>query len=220
MRVVDLLVVYFAVGGACAIAIGRITRGTRATVIDRVLIVFLWPLYVPALLAPPPPSRPVMTGTDPMRTRIAAELSALAAAVEAVGSTPLRECLPTREQLDVLGARIDSLDAKVRELDGVLASEEFDPARASRAVEIATREGGALLESAQMVQRSIERLQSLRSTAARERDDLLALCSRLRTQLTVLRFTERSAPDELGGLVGEILVRVEAVGASLEAAIE
>ena len=71
-----------------------------------------------------------------------------------------------------------------------------------------------------MVQRSIEQLKAMRAVAAKERDELLALCGRLRTQLTVLRFADRAGSDELGGLVSEILVRVDAVGASMEPAIE
>ncbi|MEI8258733.1 MAG: hypothetical protein WCJ30_23935, partial [Deltaproteobacteria bacterium] len=117
-------------------------------------------------------------------------------------------------------SRIDALDAKVAELDAVLGRDEFDPVRASQAVHAATRDGGTLLESAVMVQRSIERLRALRATAGRERDELLALCGRLRTQLTVMRFAERPGTDEVGGLVDEILARVDAVGATLEPAIE
>jgi hypothetical protein len=220
MRVIDLLVVYLGVGVACAVVVGRLARGREPSVLDRVFVVFMWPIYVPALLAPAP--------APPLATRIPgtaagiirAERAALIAAVDAVANTPVRACLPTREQLETLVGRIESLDAKVAELDGVLARDEFDAARAASAVHAAEREGGSLLESAQMVKRSIEQLQSMRAAAAKERDELLALCGRLRTQLTVVRFAERDGGDELGGLVNEILVRVEAVGASLEPAIE
>jgi hypothetical protein len=220
MRVIDLLVAYLGVGVACAVVVGRWARGRVPTVLDRVLVVFVWPIYVPALLAPAPAPPLAMRISGTAAGIIRAERAALVAAVDAVANTPVRACLPTREQLETLVARIESLDAKVAELDGVLVRDEFDPTRAATAVRAAEREGGSLLESAQMVQRSIEQLKAMRALAAKERDELLALCGRLRTQLTVVRFAERTGGDELGGLVSEILVRVEAVGASLDPAIE
>ncbi len=220
MRVIDLLVVYLGVGVVCAITVGRLTRGHPVTAVDRVMVVFVWPLYVPALLAPAPLPAAGTRIEGSAAASIRVERAALVAAVEAMAHTPVAACLPSRAQLEMLVSRIDALDAKVAELDAVLARDEFDGARAAQAVHHATRDGGTLLESAVMVQRSIERLGALRATAGRERDELLALCGRLRTQLTVLRFAERPGTDEVGGLVEEILARVDAVGATLEPAIE
>jgi hypothetical protein len=217
---IDLLVVYLGVGVACAVVIGRFARDRKPDLLDRAFVVFVWPIYVPALLAPSPAPAIATRIAGNAASIIRAERSALLAAVDAVAHTPVRACLPSREQLDALVGRIEALDAKVTDLDGVLARDEFDPSRAASAVAAAEREGGSLFESAQMVLRSIERLQSMRALAAKERDELLALCGRLRTQLTVVRFAERAGSDELGGLVNEILVRVEAVGASLDPAIE
>ena len=63
------------------------------------------------------------------------------------------------------------------------------------------------------------RLAALRERAARERDELLGLCARLRMQVTVLRFTEGAPGENLGELVGEILARIEGVGEALEPAV-
>ena len=60
------------------------------------------------------------------------------------------------------------------------------------------------------------RLAALRERAARERDELLGLCARLRMQVTVLRFTEGAPGENLGELVGEILARIEGVGEALD----
>jgi hypothetical protein len=56
----------------------------------------------------------------------------------------------------------------------------------------------------------------MRERAARERDELLGLCARLRMQVTVLRFAETPQGDGLGELLGELMGRIEGVGAALD----
>ena len=56
---------------------------------------------------------------------------------------------------------------------------------------------------------------ALRARAAAEIHELLALCARLRTQVTVMRFAG-TATEDVGELVCEILGRVEGVGAALD----
>jgi hypothetical protein len=95
----------------------------------------------------------------------------------------------------------------------VLAGEEFDLARAERKLRESDRAG---VESATAAVDGARRLSALRERAARERDELLGLCARLRMQVTVLRFAEGAPSENLAELVSELLGRVEGVGAALD----
>src|SRR5258706_13809739 len=106
------------------------------------------------------------------------------------------------------------MQAKLVELEEVLLREEFDAARAERGLRVAEASGGTALDNAKLVHESILRLCSLRARAAGELDELLALCTRLRTQITVLRFAGQSTED-VGDLVSEIMGHIEGVGAVL-----
>ena len=216
MRLIDLAVAYLVVGAGCAWALrsGPSPRGLA----DALLTLTLWPLYVPVLVGPARRS-PVPAGraTSP---RIERERALLHAAIEAAEArmSPgvLTALLPTRAQLATLTEHLAHLDAKVQELDEVLAGEEFDLARAERRLRDADAHG---VDAATAAIEGARRLASLRERAARERDELLGLCARLRMQVTVLRFTEGAPGDNLGELVGEILERIEGVGAALDPAV-
>lgn len=211
MRLIDLTVVYLIVGMACAVAVARRPHeGARARTTDALLSLALWPLYVPVLLAPPPPPRPAPGTADPA---IAREHALLLAAVGAVREPTIAGLLPTRAQLDLLATELHTLDGKVRELDEVLAQSDFDPQRAERHLREAVRAGTTSADNARLMHESIRRLTGLRARAARDRDELLSLCQRLRMQVTVLRFAGTSAED-VGCVVAEILGRIEGAGAA------
>jgi hypothetical protein len=206
MRLLDLLAVYGVLGVASAAALRR--RGPSLALVDLVMTVFLWPMYVPVILGD------ATKTADTSSPSIVHEHDLLVAALESVRSE-VSALLPSREQLSALAEHIQRLDGKVHELDEVLAREDFDPVRAARAVTDAEEDGGAALENARLVQASIERLHNLRARAAHERDELVALCRRLRVQVTVLRFAG-SPTEDVGSLVAEILGRVEGVGAAFD----
>lgn len=215
MRLIDLAAVYLVVGLICAVAVARRSEpGGRKSPGDIALALLVWPLFVPVVLGKPGVSSPDGAG-GPASGRIRRERDLLLAALEAVAEGTLGRLLPTRQQIERLVEHLAGLDAKVTELDEVLARDDFDVTRAERTLAAAKQGGGSGLESARLVCESIRRLRALRDRAAVERDELLALCGRLRTQVTVLRFAG-TAPEDVGELVGEILARVEGVGAALE----
>lgn len=222
MRLIDLAVAYLVVGIGCVWALrSRRSSTDTSPVTDTVLTFALWPLYVPVLLAP---SRPSVTRSKAVRRapspRIERERALLAEALEAararVEPSSLASLLPTDQQLSMLAEHLESLDAKVQELDEVLSTEEFDLARAERRLREANP---ASVEGATAAVDGVRRLTALRERAARERDELLGLCARLRMQITVLRFAEGAPGERLAALVGEILGRVEGVGAALDPAV-
>jgi hypothetical protein len=222
MRLIDLAVAYLVVGVGCVWALrSRRADDGSSPVVDTVLTFALWPLYVPVLLAP---SKAVGVSTAPSRRapspRIERERALLAEALDAararMGPDSLASLLPTHAQLAALTDHLARLDDKVQELDEVLATEEFDLARAERRLREADR---ATVEGATAAVDGARRLAGLRERAARERDELLGLCARLRMQITVLRFAEGAPGENLAALVGEILGRIEGVGAALEPAV-
>ncbi len=222
MRLIDLAVAYLVVGVGCAWALrSRRSEPGVATLADTVLTFTLWPLYVPVLLGPSAPARRApAAGHRAPSPRIERERAlldeALDAARERMREPSLAALLPTREQLATLTEHLTRLDAKVQELDEVLAGEEFDLARAERRLRESDRAGA---EAATAAVEGARRLAALRERAARERDELLGLCARLRMQVTVLRFAEGAPGENLAELVGEILGRIEGVGAALDPAV-
>ncbi len=219
MRLIDLAVAYLVVGVGCAWALrARRAASTAGTLADTLLTFTLWPLYVPVLLGPAQPvSRTAAPSRRATSPRIARERALLVEAIDAAQArmTPgaLASLLPTHAQLASLTDHLERLDAKVQELDEVLAGEEFDLARAERKLRESDRAG---VESATAAVDGARRLAALRERAARERDELLGLCARLRMQVTVLRFAEGAPGENLAELVSELLGRVEGVGAALD----
>lgn len=211
---IDLALCYLVAGAGCAVAL----RARRAISLgDALLTLALWPLYAPLLLGAARASQPAPRAPSAQLHRERALLiEAIEAARARIGPGGLAGLLPTPAQLAAITQHLERLDAKVQELDEVLAGEEFDVARAERRLREADR---AVVEAATATLDGARRLASLRERAARERDEVLGLCARLRMQVTVLRFTEGAPAENLGELVGELLARIEGVGAALEPAV-
>lgn len=180
MRLLDLAIFYLLLGvGSCWLAASRGRRGAG----DLAMALLLWPLYIPVAFSSPQPQAP-SRGDHP-------EYRALLAALASVRNEHLAALLPKEPQLRPLAERLRVLEDKASELDEVLARDEF-----------------AAAEREPHVRESLEQLQALRAGALRERDELVALCRRLRVQVTVLRFSG-SSTDGVGDLVSELLGRLE-----------
>lgn len=202
MRVTELLVVYAVVGLACALVLRR-RRALAATGVDALLVVAAWPLYVPCLLD----ASGLHGAGAGQRARIDREQAALVAAVRAAADPALAPLLPTEAQIERVALRLRSLDAKVVELDALLAHGETSVSNAEGALAAAEARGLGV-EDARRLLESVRRLVSLREAAARERDELFAACARLRAHMLVVRYSAVAAED-VRALVSEILGRVE-----------
>lgn len=204
MRVLDLGAVYFALGLVLLVAV---MRRARRSPLDAALLVLLWPMYLPVLLAE---GAPAVTRKPSPFGPIRDEHEEMRRALASVGDETIARLLPTPLHVDRLFEHLTSLDAKVQELTEVLAKDELDLGRATRAVREAEAEGGVAQKHAESVLSSVRRLLSLRDRALRERDELLSLSRRLRLAVTVLRFSGGTEED-VGGIVAEIVGRVEGV---------
>lgn len=201
--------------GAAGLALALRARPRTAT--DLALTALLWPLWLPLSRAERRPAAAPI-GVSPAVTEHLRRLGeALDAARAPMRDGPLAATLPTAEHIARLGEHLARLDTRVQELDAVLATEEFDPARAERRLREAER-GDGEVAVARVAAEGARRLGALRERARRERDELLSLCERLRVQVTVLRFAEAAEAartDDLADLVAELLGRVEGAGEAL-----
>ena len=179
---------------------------------DALLTLTLWPLYAPLRFATG--ASPAVT-TPTHREQVLLE-EAITAARISMGAAGVGALLPTAAQVAQIAQHLARLDARVRELDAVLARDEFDVARAERRMREPAR---AAVEAATATLDGVRRLVAMRERAVRERDEVLGLCARLRMQVTVLRFSEGAAGENLGEVVEELLAHLEGVGAAMDPAV-
>jgi hypothetical protein len=190
---------YLLLGVAAAVLTSR--RGERKlSATDLALCLIAWPLYVPLLLGPDAHDRRRPTEAP------GKDYGLLLDAIGAIDDPTLASLLPSPAQLSPLGRQLELLAARVCELDDVLSRDELDPARLESAATSA--------QDARVLRSSIDRLRELRTKASAEREELLSLCRRLRVQITVLRFSGQT-PEDVSGLVAQLLGRVEGLGAAL-----
>ena len=205
MRLLDLGAVYFALGLLLLVAM---IRRSRRSPVDAVLLVVLWPLYLPVLLSE---GAAFPTGQRRAASAVlATEHEEMKKALGSVSDPTVARLLPSTEHIQKLFDHVRSLDEKVKELDEVLSRDELDLGKATRALREAEAKGGPSQKHAESVLASVRRLLSLRDRAMRERDELLSLSRRLRLAVTVLRFSG-GAEEDVGGIVAEIVGRVEGV---------
>jgi hypothetical protein len=196
----SLLTIYGLTGAACALAAAR----ARAGLADLVLLVLLWPLYGPFLLA---------AGSSPAGGLGSERERDLERALRQVAGTPLYRLLPDRAAVRALGRALRAAALRVQEIDRLLAR----PDMSAEATQTQLQASGSVEARATLTLRaqSIRQLEGMRERFARRLAEVDALLAQLLTQVQVLRLGGASeAPGE--ELVGELLGRVEALGEMLE----
>jgi len=190
MMAIDVIgLCYVGVGVVAAIALAAM-RGISAG--DAVLVVVLWPLYVPMTLA----SRD--TGGE------------LEAALRRAAASPLASALPDATTARELSRRLRDARARLAELDGVLARPDFDAAAAeARAGELAARGATAAAAAAQLRVKTLGQLRAVRARYRSELEEVGELIAQLVTQAELVRLGNAPASGEL---VAELVARVEGLG--------
>ncbi len=206
----DLALCYL-LAGAVLTAVLRARRRDLSPS-DALLTLTLWPLYAPLRFATG--ASPAVT--TPTHREQALLEEAITAARISMGAAGVGALLPTAAQVAQIAQHLARLDARVRELEAVLARDEFDVARAERRMREPAR---AAVEAATATLDGVRRLVAMRERAVRERDEVLGLCARLRMQVTVLRFSEGAPTENLGEVVEELLAHLEGVGAAMDPAV-
>ena len=204
----DLLGVgYLGVGALVALVLAIALR--RLTAIDTLLVVALWPLWAPMMIA--------------QRHAQGDHERELLAALSRAQASPLAQVLPDAETARVLAARLREASQRLDELETVLQRPDFDPASVEvRAKELTARGATAAAATAQLRVRTLGQLRSLRERYRRELDEVHELIAQLVTQAELVRL-QPSIAQSSGELVRELVSRVEGLGdlftyqASLEA---
>jgi hypothetical protein len=193
----DLLGVgYVGIGALIALVLAIALR--RQTASDTLLLVALWPLWAPMMLA----SRRAQ-GDDEREL-----LSALARAQ----ASPLAQVLPDAETARVLAARLREATERLEELDVLLDRPDFDPAAVqARANELAARGAKAASATAELRVRTLGQLRTLRIRYRSELDEVHELIAQLVAQAELVRL-QPSIAQSSGELVRELVARVEGLG--------
>lgn len=204
MRLPELVLLYVMVGGGCAVTLLAVRGHAGPQVFDAAMLVPLWPLYGPFLLAQ----------GAPLRADGSASAELLRSLAKARG-TPMAAFLPDEAAGRALAQRIRSAGERIAEIDALLIQPEFSEdealARADAFRERDERVAAAALERA----RNIRRLRALRDRFSRELDQVAELLKQLRIQSEVVRLAG-AADDGVRELVHELLARVEGLDEVME----
>ncbi|HET9958990.1 MAG TPA: hypothetical protein VFQ61_31080 [Polyangiaceae bacterium] len=204
MTLTDLGILYGLSGVMSAIWLRRRpVVGVRPSLGSTLLVVLVWPLWVPVVLSAERPN-PVVT----QRTSLEME-SALVEGHQAIQGTPLEPLLP-RAALERMQTEVRRAAERLAELDTLLSSPAFDRTQALEHLERLERRGasGRTLASARSHCESIERLAALRDRDRAILEEVSELSRALRTQLVLSRY-RGSSPSDAGDIVSELWARLE-----------
>lgn len=221
MGVVETCILYLLLGTVVAVALVLRAegKGGGARVVTFVAGVFFWPLYAPFLLSParPPGTGPAAAGVQPGRAA-QERLRAALRQVEGLAADVLRpEVARLRGLVDAMG----KMEARVAEMDALLATPEFNRALASEQLEALSRRGlgpeDARVQSVQARLRNMERLVAMRERTAADLERVVLQLEEMGSRLQLLKFAGR--PDaELVELLQSVAASVEEVTEGLLAA--
>jgi hypothetical protein len=198
---------YLGIGAVTALVVTLALRRQGPT--DTLLLVVLWPLWVPLTFA--------------QRTAAGDHERELLDALARAKSSPLAQVLPDADTARVLAGRLREASDRLGELDTLLERPDFDPGVVEvRAKELAARGATAAAATAQLRVRTLGQLRDLRTRYRSELDEVHELIAQLVTQAELVRL-QPSIAQSSGELVRELVTRVEGLGdlfayqASLEA---
>jgi len=205
-----LMVLYGLAGLGCAAA--RMVWRSPGRLADALLLVLLWPLYGPFLLA----------RLGPGESRVADSEVAFLAALRRAGQSPLGGLLPDESTVRALGARLRLAARKVEEIDALLLRPEFAEKDARQRIgALQGRSASACaISTATMRLHNILRLRALRDRFAVELDEVGELLLQLCTQAEVVRLAgvpaDAGLPGSVGELLSELVSRIEGLDQVLD----
>jgi hypothetical protein len=216
MGVVETCILYLLLGGVVAVALvlraeGKSRAGRVATFVAGF---FFWPVFAPFLLSS---GRSVAVVPPPARAAQARLLGALGQ-VEGLAADVLR---PEVARLRGLVEAVGKMEARVAEMDALLATPEFDRTAAAGQLEALSRRGlppeDPRVQSVQARLRNMERLAAMRERTAADLERVVLQLEEMGSRLQLLKFAGR--PDaELVELLQSVASSVEEVTEGLLAA--
>jgi hypothetical protein len=217
MGVVETCILYLLLGTVVAVALVLRAegKGSGARVVTFVAGVFFWPVYAPFLLSP---ARPAASAVTPPGRAAQERLRAALGQVEGLAADVLR---PEVARLRGLVEAVGKMEARVAEMDALLATPEFNRAVASEQLEALSRRGLApedpRVQSVHARLRNMERLAEMRERTAADLERVVLRLEEMGSRLQLLKFAGR--PDaELVELLQSVAASVEEVTEGLLAA--
>jgi len=207
-----LLVLYVLLGVGCLVVGWTRTRSLA----ERALLFLFWPLMGPFILRPSPTPGPGPTGTAG-HLAPGSPAAGLLAALDRVADSPLAPLLPDRPTVRRLARHLDRVNARVDELDLVLAQPSFDlgAAAARKGELVAAGASPELVAGATLRHEGVQRLRTLRERLARELEEVSELMSHLVIQVELVRFSG-AEDDGSRTTLGELLGRVDGLAQMLD----
>jgi hypothetical protein len=202
VTIVELAFAYAAVGAVIALVAAA---SRRATALDAVLLVGLWPLYGPVLAGGVARAAPASSGVTDEREE------ALVIALRKAAGTPLAATLPDEAHARALAARMRDGRARLAELDRVLARPDLDEAAARARAQALEADGafpGAVATALRRVH-TIRRLRELRRRFAADLEQVDEVVTQLTVQLELVSFA--GGLDTAAELAADLCARVEAL---------
>jgi methyl-accepting chemotaxis protein len=209
MGVVETCILYLLLGSVVAVALVLRSEGKSggARVVTFVAGVFFWPVFAPFLLSPVRSAGAVALPARAAQERLRAALGQ----VEGLAAEVLRpEVARLRGLVDAMG----KMEARVGEMDALLATPEFNRAVATEQLEALSRRGlppeDPRVQSVQARLRNMERLAAMRERTAAELERVVLQLEEMGSRLQLLKFAGR--PDaELVELLQSVATSVEEV---------
>lgn len=193
MRLSETFVLYSAIGVACGVAFVRQPVGSSYTkVVKATLSLLFWPLLLPLLL--PFSSRKPRTlqhwEPGPYHASIEALLQGVSSAIELTEQQSALSLDRERGAMEKLSSHLYRWDERIAELDSLLCQPDFDVEHSQKILEERQRyQAESATESARIHLANIKKLHELREKLANNVEEALALLERVRSQVTLLRFT-------------------------------
>jgi hypothetical protein len=225
MGVLETGIIYGLIG--LAVATVLVLRSAEASPPARVALFAMgaafWPLYAPSLLAPVRARGPEKAGSPDAATLGERMQAAQAKLLEALAQVEgvAHAVAPEVARVRLVTGQVAEMERRVREIDALLGTEEFDLAAAREALSrISARgipESDGRWQSLSVRVRNIERLHGIRERTLEDLEKIALKLEEMSSRLKLLRFAGR--PDaEVVQLFKEVADSVEDVTEGLLAA--
>ncbi len=219
MGITETAIIYTILGAVVAAAF-RLAHGGSAGPITQTGLFALrtvcWPFFAPMLLASgdassnsarraPPPAASQTPRVDEAEQRMLGALDSL----EGVAGDLFE---PQRRRVEELTASLRTMQARLGEMDALLATTEFDEDRAQHTLEAILADNGERneerAESVRARLRNIGRLKKMRARLNAEFERAILKVDEMSSQMLLLRFADH--PErEVSELIGDIAATVE-----------
>ncbi len=223
MRLTETVFLYGAIGVTCGIAFARqVDEATQAKYLKAFLSLVFWPLLLPLLL-PKPFSRDVTWRRQMEKGPFHDSINSLLLSVnEALCQAEVHVSWPMereRYSMEKLSQHLYRWDGRIAELNGLFEQPDFNKEHAETMwIERQERGAKASAESARIHLANVCKLHELREKLVFNMEEALAMLERVRSQVTLLRFTGESS-DEMKRDMEDILLLVDGWDDSLSSSL-